>query len=239
VEVWKGNAQVLSQIKMFNMNAPINDDLMALDKTYSDAQSTIGVTPSFQGKYDSSAKSGRAKEIQVQQTKGILGSTQKNKQVFYANLYKIMFYFDLNFTDEERPYFVEDSTGRTIYKSFNKYELLLKDKAGDWYFNTDFVFKASQNEEMPTDKAFIYQQILGLYQGGALTVDQLWQVLAGIGFPTAEKILEQLQKPDERAQVLEIMKSLPPDQLIMFLQAPTEEQLLMLDEISKGAPNDV
>jgi hypothetical protein len=233
VTVVKGSPQLFSQIKTFNIQAPIQSDLVALQQLYQEAQTTIGITPSFQGKYDSSAKSGKAKEIQVMQTQNVMGAPIKNKLIFYSDLFKIMFWFDLNFTQEERPYFTIDSKGDTIYKSFNKFNLLLQDKAGEWYFNTDFIFSASRTEEIPTDKQYIYQQILGFYQSGALTVEQLWQLLAGVGFPIAEKILEQANQQDKRVQLLELLKTLPPEILLEFLSAPTDELIQELDDSAR------
>lgn len=242
--VIRGTPSQIEGAKKFETQSPIQDDTMLADKLYADAASTLNVTSSFQGKYDPSAKSGKAKELQINQTKSILMSAAQNKLNYYERLFELMFWFDLNFTQESRPYYNERGYSATEYSEYNKYELLMKDKSGEWYFNTDFTFKAVKSSEIPNDKEYIYQQVQVLLNAGMLTPIQAWEVLATIDFPMAKEILEDLQvdpTSEIAAKVLGTLSAMGPDDLINFIQnVPPEKQVQILTEsMQEGGPQNV
>src|SRR5690606_2178906 len=95
-----------------------------------------------QGKEDPTAKSGVAKQIQVQQASGRMQSKAKNKYEAFKELYEIMFEFKLAFIDELRPYLPKDQEGKNMLQVFDKYAFVLRDAEGKLYYNTDFIFSA-------------------------------------------------------------------------------------------------
>jgi hypothetical protein len=154
---------------------------------------------------------------------------------FYKQIFKLMFYFDLCFTHEPRPFNTLDSRGNIEYKEYDRHELLMQDASGDWFYNTDFAFKAEMSPNLPDDKTFLYEQTIQLAQYGAIKPEQLWQVLDSLDFPVAKMILEQTQEDkQEGMMMLSIIGGLPPDQMQQFLQLTTEEQYNFLNQAMKG-----
>jgi ribosomal protein L40E len=236
-QVWKGNPTDLAQIVVKDLKMPITDDMAFAIANYDRAKSVLGITDSYQGKYDPSAKSGRAKQVQVEQAAGRLQSKVKNKFTFYADMFKLMFYFDLCFTREARPYMRTNANGEDEYQEFNKYELLYQDASGEWFFNTDFAFKAELGSNLPHDKTFLYDKTIEMYRDQLINAKQAMEILGSLDFPIANRILEQL-KGQEKEQgkitdVLDVLKSMQPEQMMQFLQLPQEQQMQILEE-SKG-----
>jgi ribosomal protein L40E len=233
-QVWKGKPSLLSQIVVKDMKIDTVADMAFAAANYERAKSTLGITDSYQGKYDPSAKSGRAKEVQVQQSAGRLQSKIQNKFNFYADMFEMMFLFDICFAREIRPYSKKNAKGEPEYEEFNKYELLVQDATGEWFFNTDFIFKAEIGSNLPHDKIFLYNQATNMFASGAFDKRQFLEILSTLDFPIANKILEQTMEEEqgrsEMAEVLEALKVMDPQQLVAFMQLPLEEQLQMLEE---------
>ena len=66
------NAQEASLISVKNMQADISLDRIMIAENYDWAKSTLGITDSYQGKYDASADSGTAKQYAINQAAGRL-----------------------------------------------------------------------------------------------------------------------------------------------------------------------
>jgi uncharacterized membrane-anchored protein len=77
----------------------------------------------------------------------------------------------------------------------------------------------------------------------AIDNKQLLQVLATLDFPIANKLLEQVKSAEEDAeeimQVLEILKTMEPQEMLAFLQLPIEQQIEMLAQTKEGEPDDM
>ena len=259
LQVLSGNQKELDGIDIKSLTPNINGDLEFYQVQKTAMQDTLGITQSFQGKYDPSAKSGVAKEVAVQQAAGRLASKFNNKRKFFKDLFELMFWFDLAFTSEARPYMKKNVQGEVDYGEFNKYELLMKDDNGDWYYNTEFNITADNNDTLPKDKVFVYNQLLALYGAQAITLPQFLEGLDEIDFPLAGRWLSQLrmemqeQKEMEEQQAEmqdaqggmqgttqqpptdeEIIATLPPEQQQQFLALPPEQQQALLQELRGG-----
>lgn len=237
-QVWKGNVQDLAAIKVIDFQMDISQNIEFADANYMKAKSVLGITDSYQGKYDPSANSGKAKEIQVEQSAGRLQSKIKNKFTFYSDLFKLMFYYDICFTKESRPYLSSNMRGDEEYKEFNKYELLFQDATGEFYFNVDFIFKAEIGSSLPHDKTFLYEQAIMMYDKQAIDSEQLLEILSTLDFPIANRILEQKKAENEEVtqtqEVLTALQGMDPAQRETFLQIPLEEQMSILEEMKGG-----
>ena len=107
----KGGQQA-SQIGTHSLQPAINNDVILLDKTYEHARQTIGITDSFQGRRDTTAISGKAKEFAAAQSAGRLESKRTMKNFAYSQLYNVMFQFILAYADEPRHYSFQDDNGK-------------------------------------------------------------------------------------------------------------------------------
>ena len=237
-QVWKGKPETLD-IKSVDFAADVSKDLAYIAQQYEIAKSTLGITDSFQGKYDPSAKSGKAKQVQVQQAQGRLQAPSKNKFVAFAELFELMFRFDLCFSREPRPYTTVDANGEEVFDEFDRYEFLAQDEAGEWYFNTDFKFKAELGTDLPSDKTWYYEQAFNMYSAQAISRKQLLEILADLGFPIANRLLEQEKANeeglDERIEVLMMLNSMDPQTREGFLTLDPQSQMQYLDEARSEA----
>jgi hypothetical protein len=258
----KGSAQHLALIKTLDLKADISQDVQYLDVIYKQAQSMLGITDSFQGKEDPSAKSGVAKQIQVQQASGRLQSKQFNKNAAFKELFELMFQLMLAFYDEPRPYTAKDEYGNTRYAEFDKYKFLMMDANGEFYYNTDFLFSSDVGSGLPKDPIFMYNQVKEMLAAGAIDQLQYWTILEYLNFPMAKQIKAQIeQKQQMEAQMQrEQMKiqakqaamaaqgnqppqasfdneymNLSPEQQQMFNALPQDEQIAIRAQLESGA----
>lgn len=237
--VVEGKIAEINNARVLDTQTNIHSDLMYVRELYDQARQTIGITPSFQGQGDPSALSGRAKQIQISQASNILQTPTRNKYRYYQRIFQLMFYFDLCFSQEERPYVVKDATGKTAHREYNRLELLREDAAGQWYFCTDFLFEAERGSEIPTDKHFLYQEITRMAQSQMIDQTQFWQILSAIDFPTARQIYEKLvaAKVDPTEAVLGTLQGLlqqnGPDSIVQFLEAPLDKQVALIQQITQ------
>lgn len=183
-----------------NLQADVSTELAWIQDAFSKAQSMLGITDSFQGKEDPTAKSGVAKQIQVQQASGRMQSKAKNKYEAFKDLYEIMFEFMLAFYDELRPYLPKDQEGKNMLQVFDKYAFILRDVEGKLYYNTDFIFSADSAQGLPKDKIFVFNQAKEMASAGLIDQIQFWGIMEQIGFPNAKQIKKQLEERQQMEQ---------------------------------------
>lgn len=193
-QVVTGEQSQLANLGVIDLRADIQQDLQFAMEQYKSAQNTLGITDSFQGKPDRTAQSGVAKQIQVYQTSGRMQSKLFNKRNSFKELFEIMFEFKLAFYDEIRPYMKQGKNGSPEYGQFNKYDFLEMDAAGEWYYNTDFLFSAEAGEGIPKDKMWLMNQTLMYTQAGLLNKVQFWSAMEKLGYPSATDYKKQAEE---------------------------------------------
>jgi hypothetical protein len=202
-KVVRGDPAALAQIGVENIQAEIGQDLEFFQQQYKSAQYTLGINDSYQGKPDTTAKSGIAKQLQITQAGGRMQSKQFNKRVAYKELFEIMFEFKLAFYDEIRPFLAKDEYGRDAWKEFNKYDFVQQDESGEWYYNTDFLFDADANGAMMNDKMWIINEAKNLYATKAIDNIQLFTILESVNFPMAKEIKRQAEQRLQEQQMIQ------------------------------------
>lgn len=204
-------------IDVMSLQPNINNDLSLLELTYNIARQTIGITDSFQGRKSSSALSGKAKEIDVQQTAGRLESKRKMRDFAFSQLFELMFQFLLAYTDEPRVYNYEDGNGETQYDIFDKRLFIEQDKNGDYYYDDDFIFSTDISATLSTDRHAMWEETrLNFTSGGygdptdIQTIVMFWQTMDALHYPGAKQALrfatmraEQQQQQMQQQQTLE------------------------------------
>lgn len=198
IRVDQSNANL---IKVITTQAEISQDLQMYMQNYNIAKSTVGVTDAFQGKYDSSATSGAAKQYSINQAAGRLESKRVMKNVAYAKLYELMFKFALAFADTEIPICGENTDGTKVFNTFNRYQFLKKDNAGEFYWNDEFIFTTNPTSTIMTNREAMWQQIDLKLQSGAFgpvgdlqTSVLYWKLMEKNGYPNAGIIKDSLEK---------------------------------------------
>jgi hypothetical protein len=235
----RGTFPQLQALGVKSLQADISSDMAFANQQYMAAQATLGVTNSFQGKGDPSATSGIAKQIQVQQSTGRLRSKESNKYAAYKELYEIMFEFKLAFYDELRPFVTKDQNGQDSYGDFNKYAFLVRDKAGELYYNTDFIFHADAGQGLPRDKMWLFNSATemlkyGAYNPGPASITY-WTQMVNQKYPNAKIVLDTINQQWQMQMEMRLSLT-PPKQTINYKDLGPEAQQQMLEKIGVNAP---
>lgn len=195
-------------IGVYNMQPDISKDRVALEDNYQWAKSLLGITDSYQGKYDPSAKSGTAKQYAINQAAGRLESKRVMKNNAYASLFKMIFQFWLAYADQPIPLSLQKDDGTFEFSHFNRYDFLKKDDAGEWYWNDEFIFETDYTSAMLTNREAMWNAADVKYQAGAFgPIGELeslvlyWTFMSKAHYPNAGEVLNNLQRRlDEKRQ---------------------------------------
>ena len=212
------NAADVSMINVLTLQADVSDDIKMLDVNYEAARSTIGITDSFQGKYDSSATSGTAKQFSINQAAGRLESKRTMKNEAYARLYEVMFKFWLAYADQTTAISIPNSDGSTDHSELNRHEFLKMDAAGEFYWNDEFIFETDPTSTLMANREAMWNQTDLKLQSQAFgplgdlnTLKTYWTFMKANGYPNAglalESILERIQTIEEQQQMQEQMQA--------------------------------
>ena len=198
--------------------AEISQDLTMLNQNYAYAQSALGITDAYQGKYDASARSGSAKQYSINQAAGRLESKRVMKNVAYAELYEMMFKFALAYSDTPMPISGERSDGSKEYQTFDRYMFLKKDSAGEYYWNDEFKFDVDPTSTIMTNREAMWQQIdLKLQSGAFGNVGDLetsllyWTLMEKNGYPNAKTVKDDIQRriEEQKGAMQNAMPAMP------------------------------
>ena len=202
--------QQKSMIDVLNMQVNIQQDLTMVNKAYEDARSTLGITDSFQGKYDPSAVSGTAKQYQINQAAGRLESKRVMKNDAYAKLYEYMFKFWLAYADDPLPITGIGVQGEQNFDILAKEEFLKQDSAGEYYWNDEFMFETDPTSTMMANREAMWQQIDMKLQSGAFgnlgdlnTMRLYWSLMEKHHYPNAGDILSQIEMMMQEQQMMQ------------------------------------
>lgn len=152
------NPQDEAMTRVFNLQADTLQDLQYISSNYESARNVIGITDSFQGRRDTTATSGKAKEFSAAQSAGRLESKRTMKNATYADIFQIMFKFLLAYADELRPVASRNSQGKTEYKTFNRYDFLEMDEAGEYFWNDEFLFSVDSTAPLASNREAMWEE---------------------------------------------------------------------------------
>lgn len=202
-------------IDVITAQADTSQDRVALEMNYNWARSALGITDSFQGKYDSSALSGSAKQFSINQAAGRLESKRMMKNEAYAKLYELMFKFALAYADQPIPISMDGKDGEVEFTHFDKADFLKQDSSGEWYWNDEFIFKTDPTSTLMTNREAMWQQADLKLQSGAfgalgdLETNYLyWLEQERNGYPNAgeiKKVIEQ-RLSEQKEQIAEMQE---------------------------------
>lgn len=189
----------------------ISSDIAEAERLYDQAKRILGISDSFQGQYDASAQSGKAKQMQIMQASGRLDSKRQMKNAAYSDIDRIIFELYLAYADEPRAAVFKDAWGRWQNRTFNRYDFLERDEDGKWYYNDEFLFMAQTGAETQQQREYLWQENrqnfqMGAYGDPAQLQSQLifWQNMQEAHYPWAsdnvERIKEQITAQMEAMQ---------------------------------------
>lgn len=221
-----GNAASKAMIDVYDLQGNVQQDMVYLSQVYEEARQVIGITDSFQGRQDATATSGKAKEFAAAQSAGRLESKRVMKDAAYAALFEAMFKFKLAYTDEPRPVVSNDIHGNAQYETFNRYDFLEQDAAGEWCWNDQFLFSCDTSAPLASNREAMWQETRMNLQTGAFgdpsqtqTLILFWTKMELLHYPGAGETRAYLEEEMRRQQMQQQMQMMQMQQRAAQQQA--------------------
>lgn len=237
-------AEQVAMITNKEIKSDTQYDIVAAQLLYDSAKASSGVTDSFQGKRDTTATSGKAKEFSAMQTAGRIESLRVMKTASFAGVYELVLKYLLAFSDEKRRFVRTLADGTTTEEMWSKYMFLAKDKYGQVYYRDDFTFDSDPAATLSQNRVAMWQETQDKFVNGALgnpsdprTLELFWTIMAQQQYPLAKLVL---------AGIKEGAQHLPPDIEQLLLQNPellqttlamAQEQGMLGDNRGGARPN--
>ncbi len=176
----------------------ISEDVLQSDRLYEHAKRIIGISDTYMGLNDSSAQSGKAKQLQVEQAAGRLESKRRMKQACYADIDRIIFEYYLAYADEPREIAYKDAYGRTHNARFNRYDFVELDvTTGEYYYDDGYLFSIDLNGGVEQQREQLWEKNLENLKAGTLgnpeapiTLLRYWQNQERAHYPHARENVE-------------------------------------------------
>lgn len=202
-----------------DLQVSIQQDIAQSERLYDHAKRILGISDTFQGQRDSSAQSGKAKELQIQQSAGRLDSKRQMKNAAYAELDAVIFQYYLAYADEPRPAVYRDAQGNLQNCTFNRYDFLVQDEAGEWYYNDQFLFRTDASVDVDRSREALWAENRQNFQSGAYgdptsnrTRLVFWQNMERMHYPFAhdnvERLKEEVARDEQMAQMQQQMAAM-------------------------------
>ena len=166
----------------------ISAEILQSDRLYEQARRLVGISDSYVGFSDSSATSGYAKRLQIEQAAGRLESKRLMKEAAYADIDRLIFEFTLAFADEARPTPYCDACGKRHEASFDRYDFLTYDPlSGTYRYDDSFLFAVDRSGAAESQRTVLWERNLENLRAGTL------------GNPAEPKVLLRYWQSQERA----------------------------------------
>jgi hypothetical protein len=221
-------------VDKLDLQGNIQQDIAQSDRLYDQAKRILGISDSFQGQYDSSATSGVAKQMQIQQAAGRLDSKRKMKNAAYAAIDHIIFQYYLAYADEPRPVVYRDEQGRLQNAQFNRYDFIERDETGEYYYEDRYLFSADASADIERDRFTLWAENRQNFQSGAYGNPQdletlliFWQNMEKAHYPWAHDNVERI-----RARIAEIAQMQQMQAQMAQLQADNAAQADKIDKMN-------
>jgi len=192
--------QEANTIKVTQVTADITEEITMGQVLYDNVKSTAGVTDTDQGKNDPSARSGKAKQMQIAASNQRKQGPNVMREAAYAGVYELIFKNLLAYSDEERSFVSLLPDGTPREEVWSKYMFLAQDKNGDLYYRDDFAWSVDEATEITQDRASMWQLIDNDYINGTMgnevdpirALQMYWTMKDQAGYPTARFALNFL-----------------------------------------------
>lgn len=197
IKVGEGNYKLFGRI---DLQVDLGQDISQSERLYQQSKRIMGITDSYQGQADSTAQSGKAKQIQVNQSAGRLDSKRKMKNAAYAEIDEVIFLYYLAYADEPRIMSYVDNTGRLQNAQFNRYDFIERDENGEYYYNTQYLFGTDPTGDVEQSRETIWSENRLNFQNGCYGNPQqletlliFWQQMEKHHYPDARDMVERIR----------------------------------------------
>ena len=203
-----GNAADAQLIGVYQFSGDLSQEMAYLQGVYEEARQALGITDSFQGRKDTTAQSGVAKQFAAAQSAGRLESKRVMKEAAYAELFRRIVQLKVAYADEPRPVVASDDRGQAQYEEFNRYDFYEQDESGQWHCILDddrFLFSCDTSTPLANNREQMWKETGQMFQMGAFgppgSLEALllyWTKLELLRYPGAGDTKEYLQKLKEQ-----------------------------------------
>jgi len=203
-KIYISKPQDMAMIGVHQFSGDLSQEMAYLAQVYEEARQILGITDSFQGRRDTTAQSGVAKEFAAQQSAGRLESKRVLKEAAYAELFKRIVQLKVAYADEERPVVATDDRGQAQYEAFNRYDFYEQDpQTGEWHCILDddrFLFSCDVSAPLANNRQQMWSDTTQMLQMGAFGQPQAletlllyWTKMELLHYPGASDTKEYLQ----------------------------------------------
>ena len=209
-----------AMIGIYEFKGDLQFEMAYLAQVYEEARQALGITDSFQGRRDSTAQSGVAKQFAASQTAGRLESKRVLKEAAYAELFKRIAMLKVAYADEPRSVVALDDRGQARYERFDRHDFYEEDAAGNWHCILDddrFLFSCDTSAPLAGNRQQLWQECLEMFRMGAFGDPAgreaqllLWTKLELLHYPGAsdtKEYLEGLARTETESRVEEQAKA--------------------------------
>ena len=208
IKVGQNNYKLFGRI---DLQVSVQQDMEQSERLYQQAKRILGITDSYQGQYDASAQSGKAKQIQVNQSAGRLDSKRRMKNAAYSEIDEIIFQYFLAYADEPRIVSFINADGRLENATFNRYDFIERDENGEYYYNYDYLFATDVTGDVESSRETMWTEARTMFQSGCYGPPQekttllvFWQQLEKYHYPNARDMVERIRAQiEQERQMLE------------------------------------
>lgn len=196
-----------NQIKAFNVfttQANMQQDNILQEQFYQMGRDSLGITDSYQGKRDTTAESGKAKQVSAAQAAGRMESKRRMKDAAYADLYQLMFKFLLAYCDEPRTYARMNPDGSYTKGQFCRYNYI-EGEPGNLYYNDRYLFSVDDASTLATNRVAMWQETTNNFASGTFgnpadpqTLLLYWNMMKGLNYPLAKYAIASLQQRSQQ-----------------------------------------
>ena len=190
--------------KYVDINPQIGGDIQYATMTYESGRATIGITNSWQGKQDTTATSGKAKEISSMATAGRLEAPRVMKRAALAQVYRMMFLFKLAFASGRTSYVKLLPEATMVEQEWNKYLFLDRDDKGNLYYHDEFAFSVDAAATLSNDRQAMWQETLQMFTMGTMgpatdprNLLTFWGIMEQLQYPLAKFAIANIKNSQE------------------------------------------
>lgn len=198
------SAEEATMVQAKQILADVSQDVNMAAILYDSAKSSSGITDSFQGKSDSTATSGKAKQYAAMQSAGRIQSMREMKSAAFSGVYELILKYLLAFSDEPRKFVRILPDGTEQQECWNKYMFLDRDKNGEIYYRDDFTFNCDAASTLTTNRVQMWQETQDKFVQGAFgapndprTLKLFWNTMDALQYPLATIALAGIKESEQ------------------------------------------
>lgn len=225
-EVEVESPQEGQSIQVKQVMSDISEEITQANVLYEIAKSTVGVTDTDQGKNDPSARSGKAKQLQMAASAQRNKSPEALRNLAFAGVYELIFKNLLAYCDDMRSFVSLLPDGSQTEETWSKFMFLSRDDDGNFYYRDDYAWSVDTATEITEDRASMWQLIDNDFLNGTMGTQidpnrallMYWQMKDQFGYPTAKYAIDFLKAAQ---------KKLPSDVEKTLVENPEAVQLAL------------